>query len=277
MRGKRKITDIYLDGTQKLDEKELSKGLDEYIVSEDDDKLWCAWMIESRQVIVLPSPDRARKWLQYEGRSAEIVIWYLSPEDKGVSDTYKPYNLLFTNDGNGGCYVERKEEQKTRRYSGKRLHYTDETGLSAALRVFFRLTRSIKAYELDLQIVSLSEEVERILEQQQRTFLFNCKTFIIRTEDRRVPPLLFPFIRPGCALKIYTDPFPEAEELILDSDSFDLELLRAAPSFQTQGIVGITDEQLPKLRARSLSMKAPYITSKGINRIIMVCIFPVNN
>ncbi|KHJ79170.1 hypothetical protein OESDEN_21190 [Oesophagostomum dentatum] len=39
--------------------------------------------------------------------TAELTVWYIPPEDRSIPDSHKPFNLLFTNNGNGGCYVER--------------------------------------------------------------------------------------------------------------------------------------------------------------------------
>lgn len=46
--------------------------------------------------------------------------------------------------------------------------------------------------------------------------------------------------------------------------------MRAAPSFDTEAYTGVTDEQISLLQARCIHMRAPYVSSYGINRILLV-------
>ncbi|KAL6729826.1 hypothetical protein Aduo_000845 [Ancylostoma duodenale] len=114
----------------------------------------------------------------------------------------------------------------------------------------------------------MSPEVGNILRELPPMPLFSCKSFLIRTEDKALPPLLLPFITPGCKLAVYSFPFPEPGDIFMDTAFFDSEVLRAAPSFDTEALTGVTDEQFLLLQGSKICMKAPNISSKGINGIL---------
>ncbi|KHJ81187.1 hypothetical protein OESDEN_19127, partial [Oesophagostomum dentatum] len=151
---------------------------------------------------------------------------------------------------------------------GKGTTYANQTSFTAAVRYFFQLTRNIKATELSFEIERLNPNLECILKQQTAA-KFSCNTFRIRTDDRDLPPLLYPLIPIGCVLHIFTDPSATPDNIFIDSSYFDLELIRAAPMFLAQAYVGITDEQLPNLQGYWFWMKAPYLSCKSVNELLL--------
>ncbi|KAK6728606.1 hypothetical protein RB195_005946 [Necator americanus] len=205
-----------------------------------------------------------------EENSVELNIYYIPPEKKGIPNSHKPYRISFVEDSNGGCSVRRLVEKKGRKYDRNGVRYTDETYACAATRVFFQITKSIKAKEITFEMNPMRPEVERVLKEHPTTRKFLCEEFLIRTEDRALPPLLLRFLSPGTKLDVYSNPFPEPGDIFIDTAFFDSDVVRAAPKFDTEALTGVTEEQFVLLQADELSMKAPHISSKAINRILLV-------
>ncbi|KHJ76823.1 hypothetical protein OESDEN_23557 [Oesophagostomum dentatum] len=168
--------------------------------------------------------DEDNEYNGMEEGTVELSVWYIPPHLRKVPNSFEPYQLLFTRDKSGGCILRRVREGTQHKSYGKEVRYAEETTFAAALRSFFQLTRNIKAKELSVEVERLNPDLERAL-KQQTTARFSCKTFLIRTEDRALPPLLYPFIPAGCSLQVYTFPFPKPDDIFIESSCFDLELV----------------------------------------------------
>ncbi|CAJ0594384.1 unnamed protein product [Cylicocyclus nassatus] len=190
------------------------------------------------------------EYVESKEASATIIIYYIPPEAVGIPDSHKPYTLTFVDVEDGGCVVKRRKDKRGRSIVTNGVRYQNEKSASAAVRVFFQLTKNIKAQYLSIEMTSENAEIERVL------------------ESKTLAPSLLRFVSPGCGLNIYNlDPF--SEEIFMDSAFCDSEAVRQAPEFDTEAMVAVSDDQLSLLRAHCLRIKAPYISSKGINKLIM--------
>ncbi|RCN51372.1 F-box domain protein [Ancylostoma caninum] len=203
-----------------------------------------------------------------EEKSMDLFVYYIPPDSRGIPNSHKTYQLSFVEDEDGGCSVRRVRGKRGRKRYSEGVRYSNETYFSASMRAFFQLTKFIEAEELAIEMHTMSPEVGNILRELPLTPSFSCKSFLIRTEDKALPPLLLPFIAPGCKLAVYSFPFPEPGDIFMNTAFFDSEVLRAAPSFDTEALTGVTEEQLLLLQGSRICMKAPNISSKGINGIL---------
>ncbi|RCN51374.1 F-box domain protein [Ancylostoma caninum] len=207
-------------------------------------------------------------------KAMDLFVFYIPPGLRGIRNSHRMYQLSFVENEDGGCSVRRiRESLEERAERGREpysegVRYSNETYFSASIRVFFQLTKFIEADDLVIEMGTVNPEVENILRELSASTSFSCKSFGIRTEDKALPPLLLPFITPGCELGVYSSPFSEPSEIFLDTAFFDSEVVRAAPKFRSEALTGVTDEQLPLLQGSKLFMKTPYISSKGINGIL---------
>ncbi|KAL6729825.1 hypothetical protein Aduo_000844 [Ancylostoma duodenale] len=201
-------------------------------------------------------------------KSMDLFVFYIPPGLKGIPNSHRKYQLSFVEDKDGGCSVRRiGESREWKRYS-KGVRYSNETYFYASLRVFFQLTKFIEAKDLLIEMSTVNPEVESILRELPASTSLSYESITIRTEDKALLPLFLPFINPGCKLSVYSFPFHETGDIFMDTAFFDSEMVRAAPSFRTESLTGVTDEQLLLLQGSRLFMKTPYISSKGINGIL---------
>ncbi|EYC28794.1 hypothetical protein Y032_0007g3432 [Ancylostoma ceylanicum] len=199
----------------------------------------------------------------------DVVVYYIPPDATSIPNTHRPYRLTFVEDGEGGCVVKRLKGKRGR-FTREGVKYSNETHSSAAIRAFFQLSKNLKAEELSVELDSMDPELERTLREQPTATSPPYKSFLIRTLERALPPLLLPHITPGCKLHVYNYPIQETEDIFINTSFFDTDVVRAAPSFDTEAYTGVTDEQIPLLQARCLYMRAPYVSSCGINRVLLI-------
>ncbi|KHJ92853.1 F-box domain protein [Oesophagostomum dentatum] len=208
-----------------------------------------------------------------EEASLIILVAYEHRWKNPGNSCKREYRIIFAGDENGGCFVRRLIKRRRFKYSKALIRYENETCGSAAFRVFLHLMRNLKSANVTIQKDSIYPEIERVLKEEPSSPPFSCERFSVATEDRKLIPLLPKFLAPGCELSFSTSMAIYHDEIFADTEFCSSELMRAAPRFETEALVGVTDEQLPYLQASMLSMNAPYITSKGINGMILASLF----
>ncbi|RCN51377.1 hypothetical protein ANCCAN_02530 [Ancylostoma caninum] len=187
----------------------------------------------------------------------DVVVYYIPPDATSIPNSHRPYRLTFVEDEEGGCVVKRVRGKKGK-FTRDGVRYCNETHSSAAIRAFIQLSKGLKADELSVEVDAMDPGLERTLKEQSTEASISCKSFLIRTLERALPPRLLPHIVPGCKLQVYNYPIQEP-----------VSQMRAAPSFDTEAYTGVTDEQISLLQARCLYMRAPYVSSYGINRLLL--------
>ncbi|VDM79677.1 unnamed protein product [Strongylus vulgaris] len=104
------------------------------------------------------------------------------------------------------------------------------------------------------------------MREQLSTSILQAKRFEIFTYDRSIIPVLVPFL--PFRSEIIISSF-ELDEISLDTDFFDLEVIRTARELLIIHEVKIIDEQLGRLQAYSLQIRSPLLTSQSINGLIL--------
>ncbi|VDK80915.1 unnamed protein product [Cylicostephanus goldi] len=91
----------------------------------------------------------------------------------------------------------------------------------------------------------------------------------LRTENRLLVSDLVRLLPPRCTIVICPNGVVEPD-IFLDSKFFDLDVVKLASDLRISVKSGLTDDQLVKLQANVLRISSAYITSGGINRLILV-------
>ncbi|KHJ82233.1 hypothetical protein OESDEN_18075 [Oesophagostomum dentatum] len=139
------------------------------------------------------------------------------------------YILHFFDHVDGGCFAMRKRLQGSRRQSYKaRVRYANQSSLSAALCVLFKILKSVKVAAIYLDIPSLSPDVERVLRDQPPNSIM-CELFALNTLHRALFPVLLPLVAPGCSLYTYPYSGRKSKRIFVDSSFFDFEVVRLLP------------------------------------------------
>ncbi|KAL6729821.1 hypothetical protein Aduo_000840 [Ancylostoma duodenale] len=198
----------------------------------------------------------------------DVVVYYIPPDATSIPNSHRPYRLTFVEDEEGGCVVKRVRGKKGK-FTRDGVRYNNETHSSAAIRTFIQLSKGLKAEQLSVEVDAMDPGLERTLKEQSAGPTISCKSFLIRTLERALPPLLLPHLAPGCKLQVYNYPIQEPGDIFINTAFFDTDVMRAAPSFDTETYTGITDEQIALLQARRLYMRAPYVSSCGINKLLL--------
>ncbi|VDM74135.1 unnamed protein product [Strongylus vulgaris] len=138
------------------------------------------------------------------------------------------------------------------------------------MRVFLQLTKNMKAKFANIELYFHNAEIECLKKLPPMKSL-TCEGLVIITQSSAALFLLLGFVAPGCELCIHI--FAPSDETLIDTAVFDLEVAQAAPVFESRIRAGVTDDQLSRLKARLIRVKTPFVSSKGINKIIRVCHF----
>ncbi|KHJ82201.1 F-box domain protein [Oesophagostomum dentatum] len=178
--------------------------------------------------------------------------------------------ILFTDDGSNGCIVKRSTGENGALVTETEPHYQNETCQSVAMRTLFQLTRNARITKLFIATRLMDEQLERIFEEQSKNTRITCKSLMISTHDARFLLKFLPFIAPGCLLRITAGSPLEPIQFHMDSACFDLDVMRTARIIYITALAGITNDQLPRVRATRIFLRAPEISSCGINHLILV-------
>ncbi|KHJ87285.1 F-box domain protein [Oesophagostomum dentatum] len=179
--------------------------------------------------------------------------------------------IFFNDDGSGGCIVKRSSEKNRGLLPETEPHYPNEIYQSVAMRTLFQLARNARITKLLVATRLMDEQLQRIFEEQPKNTKITCKSLIISTYDAKFLLNFLPLIAPGCLLRIVAGCLVEPTEFHMDSACFDLDVMRTAPYIYIgiAVLTGITDDQLPRVRATRIFIRAPEISSCGINRLIL--------
>ncbi|KAL6729576.1 hypothetical protein Aduo_000619 [Ancylostoma duodenale] len=174
------------------------------------------------------------------------------------------YTLHFVDDGNGGCSVERIPEKKGRRFPSRGVHYNRSARFTALATLFhFSTYLDIRAVLAELD--SLDPEDEEVFIMQPKATKIARDKFYIATRASTLISSFLPFLEDGCPLVV----LPLGQDIHLGTSFFDSALVHSSRAIQIEVGNGVTDDQIVLFRAYDITMPAPNVTAKAINRMLL--------
>ncbi|KHJ86674.1 hypothetical protein OESDEN_13566, partial [Oesophagostomum dentatum] len=164
--------------------------------------------------------------------------------------------------------IFRGQERRTGQLAETSVHYSADPRV-AALTTFFRLTESIKAKFILVAMHCSTPEIEELLANKPCTTLLQCDKFEMLTEETHLAPIFVRFLIPGCELRLHNSTAYGIERSLEDPTIFNTNVAKSASSVVIKWRTVITDDQLVLLQAHILHIKAPHITSRGINQLLL--------
>ncbi|CAJ0593379.1 unnamed protein product [Cylicocyclus nassatus] len=190
------------------------------------------------------------------------------PPGTAGPDLHKNYTIFFNATKDGGCIARR--EKKGRRIVRVGPKYS-ETCYVVSMRIFFNMMKYINPEQISIEIGLVRSEVRYLMEDFPSEVSLKCDRLTVTAYPLAFLTSLIARVTPGCKLRIYDSrpgPFVESGAACIASDVFDFETMKMAPSIDTNVLCEVSDKQFVCLRAHTVFMIAPRLTSKGINGII---------
>ncbi|KAL6737512.1 hypothetical protein Aduo_011148 [Ancylostoma duodenale] len=178
------------------------------------------------------------------------------------------FDLQFLSLENGGCFVAREVIEDRRKVIKVGTNYPHESRYAAALQAFAQFTKWVKATGLYVTMSPSDADVDRMHAIVPAARKFSCSTFGIETKSPALVRFFMQHLQPGCNLVVNEYTQLDDDRPILARDFFDSDVAKCACSMNIHGMTEITDEQLLKLRAKTLFVASHRITSQAVNQII---------
>ncbi|EYC17660.1 hypothetical protein Y032_0030g2198 [Ancylostoma ceylanicum] len=175
------------------------------------------------------------------------------------------YTLHFVEDGKGGCSVRRVTDDEEWKFISAGLHY-DRSARFMALATLFHLTTYLNIRSVFAELDALDPRDEEVFSMQPEGRIIARDEFFITAGSNALIPRFLPFVEPGCPLVIL--PLYGQEDIFLRTPFFDSALVQSSRKLQIEVNNEVTDDQIVLFRAYDISMPAPKVTAKAINRMI---------
>ncbi|CAJ0593376.1 unnamed protein product [Cylicocyclus nassatus] len=166
-----------------------------------------------------------------------------------------------------GCSCIARRIKKGGQNMAKELEYPMESCYAVSMRVLFQITKNLKPENVVLELANI-RVVKETLRKLPSTSSITCGALTVRSPDLSFLSMLMPHVTPGCELRFDGNPFSFTFDNVT-SGVFDFEAVKAAPFIRTDVDCDISDEQLVHLRASELYLRAPRISEKGLNGLIL--------
>ncbi|CAJ0593370.1 unnamed protein product [Cylicocyclus nassatus] len=212
--------------------------------------------------IQISEPER-RGTLPYEGR----VYISVFPILDHFAQLEANFALQFSPNANfGGSYVAQQIGPRETP-STKRLSY-DEDYRFKAVQVLLQYAELFDLRAILVSMTSITPSTHELLQKQTMTSQVLTNYLELRTENRALVFDLVRLLPPRCTIVICPNGVVEPD-IFLDSKFFDLDVVKLASDLRISVKSGLTDDQLVRLQANILRISSAYITSAGINRLIL--------
>ncbi|EYC17647.1 hypothetical protein Y032_0030g2192 [Ancylostoma ceylanicum] len=197
------------------------------------------------------------------------------------------YTLHFVEDEKGGCSIRRVTDDEEWKFISAGLHY-HRSARFVALATLFHLTTYLNIRSVFAELVgvillkyhlsqkspefltsfqdALDPKDEEVFSMQPENRIIAKDKFFIKAGSNALIPLFLPFLEPGCPLVVF--PLYGQEDIFLRTPFFDSALVHSSRELQIEVNNEVTDDQIVLFRAYDISMPAPKVTAKAINRMI---------
>ncbi|CAJ0593377.1 unnamed protein product [Cylicocyclus nassatus] len=199
-----------------------------------------------------------------EVKSFAAIVVYDTPDE--AANVEESYTIGFSSVKGRSCIARRSKKGGQNVASG--LEYPMESCSTVSMRVLFQITKNLKPGSVDLHLTNIAD-AKITLSKLPSTSLITCGALTVHAVDFSFLSMLMPHVSPGCILRFYVYDPSSFEDNVLNSGLFDFEVVKAAPFIDINVDCEINDEQFICLRASNLHLKAPRISEKGLNALIL--------
>ncbi|RCN53117.1 F-box domain protein [Ancylostoma caninum] len=175
------------------------------------------------------------------------------------------YTLRFVEDENGCCFVERAPEKKRRRRIPSRGVHYNRSARFTALATLFHFSTYLDIRAVFAELDSLDPKDGEVFTMQPETTKIAKDKFYIATRASTMISSFLPFLEDGCPLVV----LPLGKEIFLGTSFFDSALVHSSRKIQIEAQNGVTDDQIVLFQAYDITMPAPNVTAKAINRLLL--------
>ncbi|CAJ0593673.1 unnamed protein product [Cylicocyclus nassatus] len=220
------------------------------------------FMLLSRESYFLASQAKIKVFkVQYRGRNQCHILsiaWA-----KHEKESYSWYEVeILQNSAEGSVIIDSK---------GRRI-YCENDADSVGMQVLFHYTKLFDVQDVEIEELVMSSGLYCMLHGQLDGLTLHAKRFTLSTNDNQLISSLIPFLPSHLSsIVIYTVHLSlNVITTTISSDVFEHEAVRTARELNTESFsADLSDKQICNLKASTLCVSSPHITSRSINQMIL--------